>query len=228
VSTRFADRAAAGRLLGQRLHALGLQPPLIVLALPRGGVPVGFEIAQALGAELDVLIVRKIGAPGQEELGIGAIVDGDHPVVVINDYVAAMVGADARYIEAVKQRQLAEVERRKLAYRGTAPDPVVSGRTVIVVDDGIATGGTMKAALRALRARAPARLILAVPLAPPDSIAELAGECDEIVCLLQPTPFYAIGGHYADFGQTSDEEVVRLLAAAKQARQKTAPGGAPA
>ena len=215
----FADRHEAGRRLGAALaHLKGSDA--LVLALPRGGVPVGLEVAKAIDAELDVLIVRKIGSPWQEELGIGAIVDGEHPQIIVNDEIAQMVGADKGYIDRESKRQLAEVERRKRAYRGDRPNPVVKDRTVVVVDDGIATGGTMKVALRAMRQRSPARLIMAVPLAPSDSLAELASECDEVVCLAQPTPFFAIGGHYADFRQTTDDEVVRLLTEAKAQRER--------
>ncbi|HLO20427.1 MAG TPA: phosphoribosyltransferase, partial [Sphingomicrobium sp.] len=195
------------------------------LALPRGGVPVGFEVARALGAELDVLVVRKIGAPFHQELGIGAIVDGTAPQMVINEELAQTVGATAEYVELQKNKQLAEIERRKRTYRGDRPNPEIAGRTVIVVDDGIATGGTVKAALRALRARNPKRLVLGVPVAPPDALAELQSECDEVVCLEQPPLFYAVGAHYEDFTQTEDAEVVSLLDEA--AKNLKAAAGAP-
>jgi len=212
---RFADRREAGRKLAETLSRYR-EPDTLVLALPRGGVPIGFEVARALGAELDVLIVRKIGAPGHEELGIGAVVDGDPPQLVVNERIADMVGASRAYIERQEARQLAEIARRKRAYRGDRPDPRVAGRTVIVVDDGIATGGTVKAALSALRAMKPARLVLAVPVAPADSLAELEPECDEIVCLARPDFFVAIGGYYDDFTQIEDAEVIRLLAGARE------------
>lgn len=209
----FRNRREAGQDLAQAvLHLKGANP--VVLALPRGGVPVGFEVAQALGAEFDVLLVRKIGAPGHEELGIGAIVDGANPQIVLNDQIVSMTGATPAYIDAEAARQLAELERRRKAYRGGANPVELKGRTVIVVDDGIATGGTVKAALQGLRLASPARLVLAVPVAPADSLAALRTLCDELICLMSPSPFYAVGAHYLDFSQTSDEEVVQLLEAA--------------
>ena len=186
-----------------------------MLALPRGGVPVGFEVAKALGAPLDVLIVRKIGAPGHPELGIGAVIDGSEPHLVLNDAVVRQVRPPASYIEEEKRRQLAEIERRRRRYVGDRPGIPVDSRTAIVVDDGIATGGTVRAALRGVAGLHPARLVLAVPLAPADTLADLSGDCDDVVCLATPEPFYAVGGHYRDFTQTEDEEVIRLLAEAR-------------
>lgn len=211
----FRNRREAGQHLAQAvLHLKDANP--VVLALPRGGVPVGFEVAQALGAEFDILLVRKIGAPGHEELGIGAIVDGANPQIVLNDEIVRMTGATPAYIDAEAARQLAELERRRKAYRGGANPAELKGRTVIVVDDGIATGGTVKAALQGLRLASPARLVLAVPVAPAESLAALRTLCDELICLMSPSPFYAVGAHYLDFSQTSDEEVIQLLEAASR------------
>ncbi len=211
----FRNRADAGRHLAEALVHLKDDSP-VVLALPRGGVPVGFEVAKALDAQLDVLLVRKIGVPGHEELALGAVVDGADPQVVINENVMAMAAPPAGYLEAAKARQLEEIERRRHAYRGDQPPIAVKDRVVIVVDDGIATGATVRAALKGVRQAGPARLVLAVPLAPGETIEELRSECDEVVCLETPEPFYAVGLHYADFGQTTDEEVVNLLAKAQR------------
>jgi putative phosphoribosyl transferase len=210
---RFANRREAGLALLHPIETLAPVDP-VVLALPRGGVPVAFEIARALQAPLDVLLVRKIGAPGHQEYGIGALVDGASPQVVIDEAAARMVGADRAYIDREVSRQLAEIERRRAAYY-SAPPISLEGRTVIVVDDGIATGGTVRAALQALAKIGPRRVVLAVPVAPSEVLVELSRLCDDIVCLSSPEPFYAVGAHYLDFSQTEDEEVVRLLAAAR-------------
>jgi putative phosphoribosyl transferase len=216
----FLDRRDAGARLAAALVRFKEDKP-VILALPRGGVPVAFEVARTLDAELDLLFVRKIGAPGHQELAIGAVVDGKNPQLVLNQEIIALAAAPAGYIEAERARQLAEIERRRQLYRGAEPPPDLKGRTVIVIDDGIATGATMKAALRGVRRNEPRRLILAVPVAPPDTLDELAKECDEVVCLSAPQWFNSVGSHYVDFTQTSDEEVLNLLAQAKAARQAT-------
>ena len=212
--SHFANRPVAGRDLALALTSLEIEDP-IIFALPRGGVPLGFEVAKQLKAPLDILLVRKIGAPGHEEFGIGALVDGASPQVVIDERTAKLAGADDAYIEREVQRQLAEVERRREAY-GSGLSHSPRGRSVIVVDDGIATGGTVKAALKALRMAGASRIVLAVPVAPRSAIAELRQYSDEIVCLAMPEPFYAVGAHYDDFSQTSDAEVIELLESARQ------------
>ena len=216
MSGVFADRTEAGRLLARRLSSQAWAPPLVVLALPRGGVPVALEVARALHAPLDLLLVRKIGAPWQPELAVAAVVDGQPPQLVIDEETRAMTGADADYIEKARLRELREIERRRHVYlHDRAPVPV-AGATVIVVDDGIATGTTMRAALKGLRQLTPKRLVVAVPVAPADTIAALAAEVDEVVCLEQPAFFHAIGNHYADFHQVPDDEVVAALQAAEK------------
>jgi putative phosphoribosyl transferase len=212
--TRFADRRSAGRALAEELVGLDLADPL-VLALPRGGVPVGYEVARRLDAPLDILLVRKIGAPGHEEYGIGALVDGANPQIVIDEATARMVGATPDYIDREVQRQLQELERRRAAYSSGQPVSP-KGRNVILVDDGIATGGTVKVALQALQKSAAARIVLAVPVAPASALRDLQEQCDQIVCLLTPEPFHAVGAHYDNFDQTSDAEVIELLAAANR------------
>ena len=210
MTERFSDRADAGRKLAEALLHLKDAKP-VVLALPRGGVPVAYEVAKALKAPLDVLLVRKIGSPGQPELGLGAVVDGAHPQIVMNEDVVEMVHPSRRYIDAEAARQLAEIERRRKLYRPGGAPLETENRTVIVVDDGIATGGTVKVALTALRKLRPARLVLAVPVAPPDVLATISKFADETVCLSTPERFYAVGAHYDDFAQTEDAEVIDLL-----------------
>lgn len=214
VYGHFEDRREAGRKLADAVVEIELNDP-VILALPRGGVPVGYEVAKRLHAPLDILMVRKIGAPGHEEYGIGALVDGASPQVVIDEASARMVGATPEYIEREVARQLAEIERRRAAYGSGLAIPY-TGRTVMVVDDGIATGGTVKAALKALRKSGAERIVLAVPVAPRSSLNELAAWCDQIVCLVSPEPFYDVGTHYSDFSQTDDAEVIDLLAKAKE------------
>jgi putative phosphoribosyl transferase len=213
-ASRFANRRAAGRALARALARKHLADP-VVLALPRGGVPVAAEIASRLEAPLDLVLVRKIGVPLQPELAAAAVVDGAAAEIIANDDVMAAAGLRHADIEHLARRELAEIERRRVIYlQGRARVPL-EGRTLIVVDDGIATGASIRAALRALRRRRPAALILAVPVAPADIIAALRSEVDDIVCLKTPDPFYAIGMHYRDFAQLSDEAVVRTLARAK-------------
>jgi putative phosphoribosyl transferase len=184
----------------------------VVLALPRGGVPVAAEIARALGAPLDIVLVRKIGVPLQRELAVAAVVDGSRPEVVVNQDVAASAGIDQDYIDTLVNQELKEIERRRKVYlRGRTRVPL-EGRTVILVDDGIATGASIRAALRALRRRKPRALILAVPVAPWETIEQLKRMVDEVVCLRTPEPFVAIGIHYVDFHQISDAEVIETLA----------------
>lgn len=208
----FRDRTEAGRQLGQALVSrLPVDADGLVLGLPRGGVPVAFEVARALNAPLDVIVVRKLGVPGWEELAMGAIASGG--VRVLNDRVARDIPAEV--LEAVVARETRELQRRETAFRGTFNAPAVAGRTVIVVDDGVATGATLRAALQVLRQLKPARLIAAVPVASPEAQAELAPLVDDWVALLTPVDFRAVGEWYEDFPQTPDAEVVRLLAAAR-------------
>jgi putative phosphoribosyl transferase len=218
MTKAFSDRTAAGRALAERLVRMALSPPIVVLALPRGGVPIGAEVARALHVPLDLLLVRKIGAPWQPELAVAAIVDGQPPDIVVDNETMAATGVDNDYIQAQARGELREIERRRSVYLGSRAPIAVEGATVIVVDDGIATGTTVRAALTALRRRHPARLVLAVPVAPSDTLALLRAEVDDIVCLAEPYPFHAVGLHYADFHQVGDDEVVAALAAATTAR----------
>jgi predicted phosphoribosyltransferase len=209
----FRDRREAGRILAQRLVHYAERDDLVVLALPRGGVPVGFEVARTLDAPLDVFVVRKIGVPGHEELAMGAVASGH--VRVLNDPVVRSLRIPPAAIDAVTQRELAELERRERVYRGDRPPLDVRGRTVILVDDGLATGSTMKAAVAALRDQDPARIVVAVPVAAEESCAELRASAEEVICAVTPEPFYAVGAWYRDFGQTTDDEVRSLLAQAR-------------
>ena len=219
---KFADRSEAGRRLADKLLHLKNRQPL-VLALPRGGVAVGFEIAGALDAPLDIVLVRKIGAPWQPELALGAVTDGaGHETFIDRDLAASLDVSDV-YIEEETARQLEEIERRRKSYCKGRPALEVAGRTAIVVDDGIATGATMRVALHAVRRRGPARVVLAVPVAPPDTLAALGEVADEAVCLETPIGLGAIGFYYRDFHQMSDREVTELLA---RAPRPTASGAA--
>jgi predicted phosphoribosyltransferase len=203
----FANRVDAGRRLAVRLEEYR-SPDTIVLAIPRGGVVIGYEVARALGAPLDVTIPRKIGAPGQPELAIGAIGDD---VVVLDDRTISYLHVREEYISEEIERQKAEIERRWRLYRDDRPFPDVKGKTVLLVDDGMATGSTTLAAARAVREKNPGRLVLAVPVAPAESVARLRPEVDEIVVLETPEPFFSVGSWYSVFDQTSDEEVIDLL-----------------
>lgn len=206
----FADREDAGRQLAAKLSRFKQERPL-VLAIPRGGVPVGFEIARALGTELDVVLVRKIGAPGQPELAIGAVVDGERPETVWNRAILEALELTEQSLEKDAKRELNEIERRRRVYIGSRPQPAIAGRAVIVVDDGIATGATVRAALVAIRRGAPKRLLLAVPVAPPDTVEMLRAEVDELVCLQTPEPFWSISQFYRSFPQLTDAQVTELL-----------------
>jgi predicted phosphoribosyltransferase len=218
----FIDRTDAGRQLAKALAHYRKRRP-IVLALPRGGVPVAAEVANALDAPLDLILVRKIGVPIQPELAMGAVVDGTEPVVVRNEEVIRLTGVKESEFNAIRDEQLAEIERRRQLYLGDRPHPQIAGHTVIVVDDGIATGATTRAALRAIRMRKPSKLVLAVPVAPTDTLQKLRDEADEIVCLEDYVEFGAIGYFYSDFQQVSDTEVIALLA--KHPIKSPAPAG---
>lgn len=207
----FRDRVDAGRQLAQALARYKKDKP-VILALPRGGVPVAAEIAAALDAPLDLILVRKIGVPDQPELAAGAVVDGAKPVVVRNESVIELARVSESDFAAIRDRELAEIERRRKLYLGDRPHPPIKDRTVIVVDDGIATGATTRAALRAIRTRAPRKLVLAVPVAPTSTLSDLRGDADDIVCLEDREDFGAIGYFYADFTQVNDATVADLLA----------------
>lgn len=207
----FRDRSEAGRRLAAALSKYKGQD-VVVLALPRGGVPVGAEIAAALEAPLDLVLVRKIGVPLHEELAMGAVADGGEPITVRNEDVIAMLGVDAAAFEAVRDRELAEIERRRMAYLQGRSALEVAGRIAILVDDGVATGATTRAALRAVRARKPRRLILAAPVAPTDVLPAMRKEADEVVCLESHEAFGAIGLYYLDFSQLTDQQVTDILA----------------
>ncbi|MFE6871737.1 phosphoribosyltransferase family protein [Kitasatospora sp. NPDC057692] len=212
TGTHFTDRTDAGRRLAALLGRWR-GPGTVVVALPRGGVPVAAEVADALDAPLDICVIRKLGVPYQPELGMGAI--GEDGVRVINDQVLRPAGVTPEQLAAVEARERVELERRARRYRGGRPPVDLRGRTVVVVDDGIATGSTARAACLIVRARGAARVVLAVPVAPPDWTQRLAGVADELVCVGTPSPFFAIGEFYADFAQTEDAEVLRHLAAAR-------------
>jgi putative phosphoribosyl transferase len=214
----FHNRTDAGRKLAERLTHYAGRDDVVVLALPRGGVPVGYEVAEALGAPLDVFLVRKLGTPGHEELAMGAIASGG--VRVLNEQVVRMLHPSEEVLARVEKAERQELERREHEYRGERPPLDVRGKTVLLVDDGLATGSTMRAAVAALRNLGPARIVVAVPVGAADTCAAFESEADEAICAQEPEPFYAVGVWYDDFEQTTDDEVRALLA-----RSRTAPVG---
>jgi predicted phosphoribosyltransferase len=205
----FSDRREAGRVLASHLQRYAGRPDVVVLALPRGGVPVAFEVAQALGAPLDVFVVRKLGVPGHEEVALGAIASGG--VRVVSDDLLRRLGISKETLEGLVAREEAELHRRETTYRGSRPRVPIAGRTVILVDDGLATGASMKAAVAALRREGPARIVVAVPVAAAEACDEFRQDVEDVVCAATPEPFMAVGAWYEDFSQTSDTEVRRLL-----------------
>src|SRR5437763_4224486 len=215
TDTPFRDRSEAGRVLAEQLKEYAGRPDVVVLALPRGGVPVGYEIAVALHAPLDVFLVRKLGLPGHEELAMGAIATGG--VRVLNPDVVRPLQISDEIIDAVAQQELRELERRERLYRDDRPPPDVQGRIVILVDDGLATGSTMRAAIAALRQQEPARIIVAVPVGAPDTCAHFEEEAAEVVCLRSPPQLYAVGLWHRDFSQTTANEVRHLRVRSRKA-----------
>jgi putative phosphoribosyl transferase len=218
---RFQNRADAGRKLAEKLMACADRPDVLVLALPRGGVPVAYEVALVLHAPLDVFLVRKLGVPGQPELAMGAIATGG--VRVLNEDVILALGIPEEVIEKVSAEEQQELARRERLYRGDNPPPDLRGRTIILIDDGLATGSTMRAAVAAARKQQPARVVVAVPVAAPTTCEELQAELDEMVCVFTPEPFHAVGLWYETFSQTTDEEIQELLARAAEEQGATVP-----
>ena len=207
---RFRDRAEAGRALARALSHYAGRDDVVVLALPRGGVPVGHEVAKQLGAPLDVFLVRKLGVPGHEELAMGAIASGG--VLVLDEGVLRWLGISEQQLQKTLAKELDELRRREAAYRDGRPLPDLKGKTVILVDDGLATGASMQAAARAVRRHEPARIVVAVPVASRATCDKFRDEVDEVVCAVTPAPFHAVGNWYEDFSQTTDDEVRELLA----------------
>ncbi|RCJ41924.1 phosphoribosyl transferase [Nostoc minutum NIES-26] len=210
MTIRFRNRTEAGQMLAKHLTAYANREDVLVLGLPRGGVPVAFEVAKELNVPLDICLVRKLGVPTHKELAMGAIASGG--VRVLNYEVVSWLGISSHTIDEVAAKELRELQRRDRAYRGEKPQPEVKNRTVILVDDGIATSSTMRAAIAVLRAQQAQRIVVAVPVAPPATCEQLRTEVDEVICLTTPEPLYAIGLWYEEFSQTSDEEVRDLLA----------------
>jgi putative phosphoribosyl transferase len=213
MSTLFHDRTEAGQVLADLLREYAGRKDVLILALPRGGVPVAFEVAQALDAPLDIFVVRKLGLPSNEELAMGALASGN--IRVLNDEVVQSFGISERTIEAVAEKEQVELERRERLYRGDSDLPSIRGKTVLLVDDGVATGSTMRAAVAAIRGQHPAQIIVAVPVAPPSTCDTLRTEADQVVCVATPEPFYAVGQWYRVFDQTTDRQVRELYERSK-------------
>jgi predicted phosphoribosyltransferase len=205
----FNDRTDAGRRLAKRLSEYANRPDVLILALPRGGVPVAFEVAKALNVKMDVFIVRKLGVPGNEELAMGAIASDN--IRVLNEDIVRSFQIPQKVINEVAANELRELERRERLYRGNRPKPNISGSTVILVDDGLATGATMRAAAAAVKTKNPDQVVIAVPVAAPDTCSDFRNEVDKIICFATPEPFYGVGAWYEDFSQTTDKEVCDLL-----------------
>ena len=211
--TPFKDRRDAGRKLAQKLSAYANQSNMLILALPRGGVPVAYEVALALNVSLDIFLVRKLGLPGREELAIGAIASGG--VRILNSDIVRMLSVPEEVINFVARRELQELQRRERLYRGNRPSPEVRDRKVILIDDGLATGASMRAAVAGLRAQHPSRIVIAAPAAAAETCAALRSDADEVICAITPEPFYGVSRWYEDFSQVTDEEVRTLLENAK-------------
>jgi predicted phosphoribosyltransferase len=214
----FNDRVDAGRRLAKKLSEYSNREDVLILALPRGGVPVAFEVAKALNVKMDVFIVRKLGVPGNEELAMGAIASDN--IRVLNEDVIRSFRIPERVIDEVAADELKELERREHLYRGNRPKPKITGSTVILIDDGLATGATMRAAADAVKTKDPAKIIIAVPTAAPDTCSDFKAEVDEIICFATPEPFYGVGAWYEDFSQTTDREVCELLDKAAKIKPK--------
>lgn len=223
--TPFKNREVAGKALAEAVAAKSLPDP-VVLALPRGGVPVAAEVARVLNAPLDLVMVQKIGVPWQPELAAAAVIDGKDAQIVLNEEVCAEANISRSYIDEMAKEELEEIERRAKLYLKDRPRVPIAGRSAIVVDDGIATGTTIRAVIKALRFKKPRLIVLAVPVAPKEAVAALRAEADDIICLETPEPFFGLSLHYADFHQVSDEEVISILEAQKAQEAKTAPAPA--